>query len=97
MQYDRAITDYTEAIRFDPKNVMAYYNRGIAHADRQDYEKAINDYNAAIRLDPKYIDPLTSLSWLLATCPQVTARRQACCPTCHESVRVVRMEAARLH
>ena len=31
-EYDRAIADSTEAIRLDPKNAMAYYNRGRAGA-----------------------------------------------------------------
>ena len=30
-QYERAIQDYNEAIRLDPKDADAYYNRGIAY------------------------------------------------------------------
>jgi tetratricopeptide (TPR) repeat protein len=34
--------------------VPAYYNRGLAYADKKQYDKAIEDYNRAIELDPQY-------------------------------------------
>ena len=52
--YDRAIADFDEAIRLDPKYVFAYNNRGNAYRYRDDYDGAIVDYDEAIRLDPKY-------------------------------------------
>jgi tetratricopeptide (TPR) repeat protein len=51
---DRAIADFTEAIRLDPKYVRAYNNRGNAYHDKGDNDRAIADYTEAIRLDPKY-------------------------------------------
>ena len=51
---DRAIADYTEAIRLDPKYADAYYNRGIAYGDKGDTDRAIADFTEAIRLDPKH-------------------------------------------
>src|SRR5262245_7860083 len=51
---NRAIADHTEAIRRDPKNANAYYNRGNAHSDKGDTDRAIADYTAAIRLDPTH-------------------------------------------
>ena len=50
---DRAIADYTEAIRLDPKLAIAYYERGIAYHALGDFDRAIADYTEAIRLDPK--------------------------------------------
>jgi len=51
--YDKAIADYTEAIRLDP-NYYNYYNRrGDAYNIKKDYDKAIADYTEAIRLDPE--------------------------------------------
>jgi tetratricopeptide (TPR) repeat protein len=51
--YDRAISDYTEAIRLKPNYAKAYYNRGNAYREKGDYDRAISDYNEAIRLNPK--------------------------------------------
>jgi tetratricopeptide (TPR) repeat protein len=34
--YDRAIADYTEAIRLDPTFARAYYNRGFAKRAKGD-------------------------------------------------------------
>ena len=47
----RSIT--TEAIRLDPKSVLAYYNRGRAHHAKVDVDRAIADFSEAIRLNPK--------------------------------------------
>jgi tetratricopeptide (TPR) repeat protein len=52
--YDRAIQDYNEAIRLDPKYAHAYTVRGASYANKANYDRAIQDYNEAIRLDPKY-------------------------------------------
>jgi tetratricopeptide (TPR) repeat protein len=51
--YDRAIADYTEAIRLDPKYALAYSNRGTAYKAKGNYDLAIADYTEAIRLDPE--------------------------------------------
>jgi tetratricopeptide (TPR) repeat protein len=52
--YDRAIADYTQAIRIDPNHAKAYNNRGAAYADKRDNDRAIADYTQAIRIDPNY-------------------------------------------
>jgi tetratricopeptide (TPR) repeat protein len=51
--YDRAIADYTEAIRLDPKNANAYNNRGNAWDYKKNHNKAIEDHRKASLLDPK--------------------------------------------
>ena len=51
--YDKAIKDYDEAIRLDPKDAIAFIDRGYAWSAKEDYDKAIKDYDEAIRLDPK--------------------------------------------
>src|SRR5262249_38602588 len=50
--YDRAVADYSEAIRLksDPDT---FYNRAIAYQKKGDLDRAIADYDEAIRLDPK--------------------------------------------
>lgn len=53
-EYDKAIADYTEAIRLDPTATasVAFRNRGNAWRCKKEYDKAIKDYTEAIRLDP---------------------------------------------
>ena len=59
--YDKAISDFTEAIRLDPKSALYYDHRGNAYYSKEDnqafrkadYGNAISDFTEAIRLDPK--------------------------------------------
>src|SRR5580704_932243 len=51
-EYDKAINDFTEAIRLDPNYVPAYVSRGNAYGIHGAVDKAINDFTEAIRLDP---------------------------------------------
>src|SRR5258705_5132973 len=50
---DRAIADYSEAIRLNPKHAKSYLGRGSAYLRKADWDRAIADYTEAIRLDPK--------------------------------------------
>ena len=50
---DRAIADYSEAIRLDPKDAMAFVGRGGVLSSKGDYDRAITDYTEAVRLNPK--------------------------------------------
>jgi tetratricopeptide (TPR) repeat protein len=50
---DKALADYDEAIRLDPKATQAYYHRANLRYGRQQYPKALEDYDVVIRLDPK--------------------------------------------
>ena len=52
--YDRAIADYGEAIRINPKFALAYNNRGDAWRHKGDLDRAIADFDEAIRLDPAF-------------------------------------------
>jgi tetratricopeptide (TPR) repeat protein len=54
--YDRAIADYTEAIRIDPKNSASFNSRANAYSGKGDRDRAIADYDEAIRLNPKNAD-----------------------------------------
>jgi tetratricopeptide (TPR) repeat protein len=49
---DRAIQDYSQAIRLNPRSAMIYNNRGVAYDRKGDYDRAIADYDQAIRLRP---------------------------------------------
>ena len=48
--YDKAIADCNDAIRLDPKDGFAYYNRGLAYVNRGDHDKAKADFGEAMRL-----------------------------------------------
>jgi tetratricopeptide (TPR) repeat protein len=52
--YKTTIADFTQAIKLDPNDAMAYNNRGIAYDELGDYGKAIADYTQAIKLDPSF-------------------------------------------
>jgi Tfp pilus assembly protein PilF len=41
-------------IKQDPKNAVAYFNRGDIYRNVGDYDHAISDFSQAITLDPKY-------------------------------------------
>ena len=49
----RRLPTIPKAIRLDPKDAIAYYNRGRAYANKGDHDKAIADYTEAIRLKPE--------------------------------------------
>jgi len=56
LSYERAIADFTQAIRLDTDNVTAYIERGNAYIEKGDYDKAFADFTQAIRLEPKNAD-----------------------------------------
>ncbi len=51
--YAKAIEAYSEAIRANPQDALAYRERGLAHRRLHEYDQAIGDYSEAIRLEPK--------------------------------------------
>jgi tetratricopeptide (TPR) repeat protein len=52
--YDRAIDDYNEAIRLDPKFAIGFNNRGLAYQRKGQIDRAIEEFGEAIRLNPAY-------------------------------------------
>jgi tetratricopeptide (TPR) repeat protein len=52
-EFDKALSEYDEAIRLDPKNGMAYSGRGAASTEKGEFDKAIASFDEAIRLDPQ--------------------------------------------
>jgi tetratricopeptide (TPR) repeat protein len=52
--YDRAIADFSQAIRLDPNYAFAYYNRGVTYKTKGDADRAIEDYTQAIRINPNH-------------------------------------------
>jgi tetratricopeptide (TPR) repeat protein len=55
-EYDKAIADYTEAIKTWGGKDYLYYNRSLSYKRKKEYDKAITDLTEALRLNPKYVD-----------------------------------------
>ena len=55
-EFDKAIADFTEAIRLDPRRAEAYWGRAHAYAKKGEFDKAIADFTEAIRLDPRHAE-----------------------------------------
>lgn len=61
---NKAIADFTEAIRLDPTAAVYYRNRGIVYANRRRLPNAIADFSEAVRLDPNIrLDPVDAYSF----------------------------------
>ena len=52
--FDKAIDDYSQAIRLNPKAAAPYAGRGLAQAGKGDFKKAIADYDKAVQLEPEH-------------------------------------------
>jgi tetratricopeptide (TPR) repeat protein len=48
---ERAVADFTQAIRLDPNNYEIYVERGIVYSDMDDYGRALADFEQALRLN----------------------------------------------
>jgi Flp pilus assembly protein TadD len=55
--YDRAIADHDQAIKIDPKNALAYNNRGIMKLKKGDQEGGNADLARARELQPGIAQP----------------------------------------
>jgi tetratricopeptide (TPR) repeat protein len=64
---DRAIAEYTEAIRIRPDYPEAHNNLGPALASRGKFDEAIAHFAEAIRLKPNYADAHSNLGVALAS------------------------------
>ncbi len=53
--YERALADYSTAIRFDPASAEAYQNRGLVWQYRGEWSNAIADFDKAIEIAPEFV------------------------------------------
>jgi tetratricopeptide (TPR) repeat protein len=53
-ELDRALADFAEAVRLNPKQADIYVSRAAVWKDKGQYDRAIADFDTAIRLAPKY-------------------------------------------
>lgn len=55
-QTDKALQDFTQAIKLDSNRAFAYLDRGVLLATRtRDFERAIDDFNRALELEPRNV------------------------------------------
>ena len=53
-EFDRAISDYDLAIKYNPSFSKPFNNRGVAFLKTGNYDGAIKDFDEAIKLTPDY-------------------------------------------
>jgi tetratricopeptide (TPR) repeat protein len=58
--YDRALADFGESIRVDPRDYVSFTKRGLLYAVRGDYDSALQELNKAIQIQSNYA---LALSW----------------------------------
>ena len=54
-QVETAVETYSYAIKLQPNDAEAYYNRGVAYSDKGKLDQAIQDYSKAIELKPNFV------------------------------------------
>jgi tetratricopeptide (TPR) repeat protein len=60
-QTDKALEDYTAAIRADPKSSLAFLGRGVLLAVRKRaYDRAVEDFDKVLVIEPDNVDALIS-------------------------------------
>jgi tetratricopeptide (TPR) repeat protein len=52
LQYDKAIADFSEAVRINPADTSGHVGRGAAYLNKDELHRAIADFSEAIRLSP---------------------------------------------
>jgi Tfp pilus assembly protein PilF len=52
--WDRAIADFSEAVRLDPNYAAPYRHRAFAYMQKGNYAQARTDVNMALRINPNY-------------------------------------------
>ncbi len=58
-QTDKALSDYSEAIRIDPQSPLAFLGRGVLLATRKRaYDRAVEDFTKVLAIEPDNVDAL---------------------------------------
>ncbi|NNN06285.1 MAG: tetratricopeptide repeat protein, partial [Elusimicrobia bacterium] len=70
--YQGAADDLTKVISLDPRNGLAYSNRGLARAKLGDRDGAVADLRKALELDPEHRDKIQSAIDALTGAPAAT-------------------------
>ena len=68
-EYDKALADYNEVIRLDPRFASGYVCRGNIWQLKGEYDRALVDYWQAIRFDAEMAYAYGSRAWIWSACP----------------------------
>lgn len=55
-QYDKAILDFNKALKINPNDPYAHYDRGRTYAEQGQYDLAISDYTKTLEIYPRFGD-----------------------------------------
>ncbi len=69
--YQQAIDCFNKAIKKNPENAIAYYNKGLVLEDRKRYNNAHQCYEKACRIDPAYIEAKIARDKILSTLKEI--------------------------
>ena len=73
-EYDKAIADYDDVLRLDPRLAAAYVCRGGVWRVKGDYVRALVEFSQAIRFDAEMASAYSSRAWIWAACPDPRLR-----------------------
>ena len=68
-EYDKALADFAESVRLNPRLPTAYACRGAVWQFKGEYSKALADYGEAIGIDAGMVSAYKSCAWIWAACP----------------------------
>ena len=76
---EKAMADFDEAIRLNPREALAWRVRGATWAGKADYQRALADYTESLRIDPENPETLHHRATMLSACTDARYRdgRQA--------------------
>jgi tetratricopeptide (TPR) repeat protein len=55
---ERGDLDRAIATELDPKQALAYRNRGFVYMSKGEYDQALAEYNRAVEFDPHFVIPI---------------------------------------
>ncbi|MCU0848205.1 MAG: tetratricopeptide repeat protein [Spirochaetes bacterium] len=55
-EYEKAVDDFTEAIKIEPNDTRVFTNRGLAYRMLKQYDSAVADFNKSLEINPLWPD-----------------------------------------
>jgi Flp pilus assembly protein TadD len=71
---DEAIVHLEKSLAAEPNDAAAHANLGVALVRKGRFHEATAHFETSLRLQPDNADTCKNLAWLLATCPDASAR-----------------------